>query len=124
MNRRKATVVETLAENKIVSAVIGPTRLAITIPQPFMLSTQLREGEREQFELTKRQKEAAAEEKRRLDDERKEKEEQEELVKVRKGLVHRAQPVRNYKPLEIKRSDKQPTMPASIHLGPARGAKC
>merc|ERR1719508_546560 len=124
MNRRKATVVETLAKNKIVPAGLGSTRLAITVPQPFKLSTQLRAGEREYFELTKRRKEAAAEEKRRLDDERKEKEEQEELVQVRKGLVHRAQPVRNYKPLEIKRSDKQLTMPASIHLGHARGAKC
>jgi len=103
-NRKKATVVETLAKtvkNKAVPAVaagIGHTRLTVTVPQPFMLSTQVRAGKREQLKLTKRHKEAVAKEEKRLDDERKEKEEQEELVKVRKGLVHRAQPVRNYKP--------------------------
>eukprot|EP00092_Neocalanus_flemingeri_P009887 GFUD01010656.1.p1 GENE.GFUD01010656.1~~GFUD01010656.1.p1 ORF type:complete len:448 (-),score=125.08 GFUD01010656.1:111-1454(-) len=127
LNRKKATVVETLAESVKIKA--GQHRLAvsaavpsITVPEPFKLSTQFRAGEREPFELMKRQKEKAAEEQRRLEDVMKENEEQEEIVKVRKTLVHRAQPVANYKPLVIKRSDKKLTMPASPHLRSTRGA--
>ena len=59
---------------------------------------------------------AAAAMEKRVAEEVKEKAEQEELVKVRKTLVHKATPVRTFKPLEIKRSKKKLTKPASPNL--------
>ena len=119
-NKRKATVVETLVDKTHVKAVqieAGGKRMTITIPEPFKLKTHMRAGERGQFEMMKRQKETAAAEERMLEEERKFKEEQDNLVIVRKSLVHKAQPIRNYKPMAIKRSDKKLTLPASPTLG-------
>ena len=67
-----------------------------------------------------RKKETAAEEKKRVDDEKRERELKEELVQARKALVHKAQPIRSFKPILIKRSDKKTTSPVTPHLGVAR----
>ena len=87
--------VETLVETTKVKDGKGQTRPTITIPEPLKLCTKFIAGEREQFELMKRRKEAVAEEERRLEEERKIKEEQDYIIKTRKALVHKAQPIRN-----------------------------
>ena len=48
---------------------------------------------------------------RELERERKEKEA--ELLRYRQSLVHKAQPIKQYRKVEIKRSDKMLTMPES-----------
>jgi len=134
---KKATVVESLAESAKTKNDIhqrrplsseaprdSTTRPSITIPAPFKFTTQVRAGEREKFEAFKRKKESAAEERKRIEDEKQAKENEEALVQARRALVHKAQPIRNFKPLEIKRSDKKLTMPASPNFGLVKGPNC
>jgi len=134
---KKATVVESLAESaktkfglhqrRLPSTELlrdSTTRPSITIPAPFKFTTQVRAGEREKFEALKRKKESAAEESKRLEDEKQAKENEEALIQARKALVHKAQPIRNFKPLEIKRSDKKLTMPFSPNIGLVKGPNC
>jgi len=128
---RKSSIVETLFESSSKSGqsleIHGSkilTKPTVTIPEPFRLNTVQRAGEREQFEREKRQKEAVASEKREMERKIKEKELEDQLVEARKTLVHKAQPVRIYKPLEIKKSVKKVTQPVSPHLGVSRGVNC
>lgn len=134
---KKATVVESLAESaktkfglnqrrfpSTESLRESTTRPSITIPAPFKFTTQVRAGEREKFEAFKRRKESAAEERKRIEDEKQAKENEEALVQTRRALVHKAQPVRNFKPLEIKRSDKKLTMPFGPNFGLVKGPNC
>ena len=133
----KATVVESLAGSaktkfglnlrrlpSTESLRESTTRPSITIPAPFKFTTQVRAGEREKFEAFKRKKESAAEERKRIEDEKQAKENEEALVQARRALVHKAQPVRNFKPLEIKRSDKKLTMPFGPNFGLVKGPNC
>ena len=122
---RKASVVETLVESSLkIHGSQVQTKSSVTIPEPFTFNTIHRADEREKFERDKRQKEANAEEERELEKQRKEKELDDQLVETRKALVHKAQPVRNYKPLQIKKSARRVTLPVSPHLGVPKGANC
>ena len=119
-NKRKVTVVETNSDNGRVKAAqsgVGGKGLSLTKPEPFKLKTEIRAVERVAFERMRRLKETAAEDEKLLEEEKKHREEQDDLLKVRKSLVHKAQPVRNYKPIAIKKSDKKVTLPSSPHLG-------
>jgi len=109
----KTTVVQTIRNDSKFNLqetknVVKPT---ITIPAPFKFTTEIRAEERAKFEVLIREKETAVKEKQRLEDEEKAKEENEELIKARRALVHKAQPIHCPKPLIIKKSDKRPTNP-------------
>ena len=109
----KTTVVRTLRNDSKFNLqetknVVKPT---ITIPAPFKFATEIRAEERAKFEVLIREKETAVKEKQRLEDEEKAKEENEELIKARRALVHKAQPIHCPKPLIINKSDKRPTNP-------------
>ena len=97
----------------------------------FMLHSERRAMEREAFEIKQKQKEAEMEGAKRELEARRQREEEEEVVRRRREAVHKAQPIRSvviklsvgsniiisifraYKPVEIQRSDKPLTLPAS-----------
>ena len=96
-----------------------------------MLHSERRAKEREDFEIKQKQKEAEMEGAKRELEARRQREEEEEVARRRREAVHKAQPIRYvvkvvkmavesnylffraYKQLEIHRSDKPLTLPAS-----------
>jgi len=79
----------------------------------FTLHSDRRAEEREAFDLKVKQKEVDMEGAKREQEVRRKREDQEEIAKIRKAAVHKAQPIRNYKPIEVKPSEKPLTYPAS-----------
>ncbi|XP_023329388.1 targeting protein for Xklp2 [Eurytemora carolleeae] len=66
--------------------------------------------------MEKKKKEVDLEEAKRNREERKKREEEEEIARLRKQAVHKAQPIRGYKPVEIRPSDRPLTLPVSPRL--------
>uniref|UniRef100_A0A3Q3X5K1 Uncharacterized protein n=1 Tax=Mola mola TaxID=94237 RepID=A0A3Q3X5K1_MOLML len=84
-----------------------------TVPEAFQLSTERRALERQEFERLASEKETLRtlmEEEQRREEEQKEKE---EITKMRQEQVHKAQPVRHYKPVALKKSVVPLTVPQS-----------
>ncbi|XP_029912632.1 targeting protein for Xklp2 isoform X2 [Myripristis murdjan] len=83
------------------------------VAEPFELSTERRAREWQEFERLASEKEAIRarleEEQRREEEER----EKEEIAKMRQEQVHKAQPIRRYKPVSLKKSDMALTVPQS-----------
>ncbi|XP_059910679.1 targeting protein for Xklp2 isoform X1 [Gadus macrocephalus] len=83
------------------------------VPEAFQLSTERRAVERQEFERAAVEKEALRarmeEEQRRLEEVR----EVEEVARMRHEQVHKAQPVRKYKPVEVRKCDTALTVPQS-----------
>ncbi|XP_058142844.1 targeting protein for Xklp2 isoform X2 [Dasypus novemcinctus] len=86
---------------------------AIAVQEPFQLATEKRAKERQ--ELEKRMAEVEAQKVQQLEEARQQEEEQkkEELARLRKELVHKANPIRKYQGVEIKSSDQPLTVPVS-----------
>ncbi|KAG8447264.1 hypothetical protein GDO86_014652 [Hymenochirus boettgeri] len=86
---------------------------SISEQESFELATERRARERQEFE--KRLKEAETQKMILEEEERKyhEEQEKEEISKLRQELVHKAQPVRKYKTVEVKASDVPLTIPIS-----------
>jgi len=82
----------------------------------FNLHTDRRAEERREYEMEKKKKEVDLDSAKRQLEQRKEREQEEEVQKMRKQQVHKAQPIRGYKPVEIKPSEKPLTMPMSPRL--------
>ncbi|XP_061114555.1 targeting protein for Xklp2-A-like [Conger conger] len=85
--------------------------LSVLVPQGFQLSTERRAQERQEYERALCEKEAMCahiEEERRRETEKRE---EEETTQRRQQQVHKAQPVRRYKPLELKKSEEALTIP-------------
>ncbi|XP_074868025.1 targeting protein for Xklp2 isoform X2 [Carettochelys insculpta] len=85
----------------------------ISVPDSFELATEKRAKERQEFEKRLAELET---EKGRLREEARQQEaerEKEELSRLRHELVHKANPVRKYRSLEVKPSDQPLTMPKS-----------
>ena len=61
--------------------------------------------------MERKQKEAELEGAKRELEERKRREEEEEVAQLRRQAVHKAKPVRHYKPVEVLPSDKPLTQP-------------
>ncbi|KAG7239815.1 hypothetical protein INR49_028343 [Caranx melampygus] len=84
-----------------------------TAVEPFELSTERRARERQEYERLASEKEALRalmeEEQRREEDQR----EREEIARLRQEQVHKAQPIRHYKPVTVKRSEVPLTVPHS-----------
>lgn len=83
------------------------------VQEPFQLATEKRAKERQ--ELEKRMAEVEAQKAQQLEEARQQEEEQkkEELARLRKELVHKANPIRKYQAVEIKSSDQPLTVPVS-----------
>ncbi|KAJ2611980.1 Protein tpx2 [Coemansia sp. RSA 1365] len=88
-----------------------PSALPLTEIEEILLRTELRSEERRAYDEDRTERERIREEvlaRKRLEEERRE---MEEIKRLRKILVHKAQPVRHYKPLEINPSDRALTVP-------------
>ncbi|XP_063281707.1 targeting protein for Xklp2 isoform X2 [Pelobates fuscus] len=86
---------------------------SLTVHDSFELATEKRAKERQEFEKRLAEMEtqkAMLEEERRRDEEERQKE---EVNRLRHELVHKAQPVRKYKPVDVKRSDVPLTLAKS-----------
>ncbi|XP_017509194.3 targeting protein for Xklp2 isoform X1 [Manis javanica] len=83
------------------------------VQEPFQLATEKRAKERQ--ELEKRMAEVEAQKAQQLEEARQQEEEQqkEELSRLRKELVHKANPIRKYQSVEVKSSDQPLTVPVS-----------
>uniref|UniRef100_A0A8D2AR03 TPX2 microtubule nucleation factor n=1 Tax=Sciurus vulgaris TaxID=55149 RepID=A0A8D2AR03_SCIVU len=83
------------------------------VQEPFQLATEKRARERQ--ELEKRMAEVEAQKIQQLEEARQQEEEQrkEELARLRKELVHKANPIRKYQAVEVKSSDQPLTVPVS-----------
>ncbi|XP_048097204.1 targeting protein for Xklp2 isoform X1 [Alosa alosa] len=86
---------------------------SILATEGFQLSTERRAKEREDFEREKSEREAlrALQEQEQLREQ--EEQERERVARLRHELVHKAQPVRHYKQLEVKKSELPLTVPQS-----------
>uniref|UniRef100_A0A803JP47 Targeting protein for Xklp2 n=1 Tax=Xenopus tropicalis TaxID=8364 RepID=A0A803JP47_XENTR len=85
----------------------------LTATEGFELATEKRAKERQEFEKSLAEMEA---QKSLLEEEtrqRQEEEEREEISHLRKELVHKAQPIRKYKAVDVKASDTPLTIPES-----------
>ena len=77
----------------------------------FELHSDRRAREREQFDLQQKQREAELESsKKQLEDKRRQDEER-EMQRLRREAVHKAQPVKHYRPVDVQPSDKPITQP-------------
>ncbi|XP_005384948.1 PREDICTED: targeting protein for Xklp2 isoform X2 [Chinchilla lanigera] len=83
------------------------------VQEPLQLATEKRARERQ--ELERRMAEVEAQKAQQLEEARQQEEEQkkEELARLRKELVHKANPIRKYQSVEIKSSDQPLTVPVS-----------
>lgn len=83
------------------------------VQEPFQLATEKRAKERQEME--KKMAEVEAQRVQKLEEVRQQEEEQqkEELARLRKELVHKANPIRKYQGVEIKSSDQPLTVPVS-----------
>jgi len=79
----------------------------------FTLHSEKRAEERSQYDKERQQKEAEMEGEKRLLEERRKREEEEEVNRMRKQQVHKAQPIRHYRPVEVAPSEKPLTHPQS-----------
>ncbi|XP_065817734.1 targeting protein for Xklp2 isoform X3 [Labrus bergylta] len=84
-----------------------------SVTEAFELSTERRARERQEFERQASEKEALRalmeEEQRREEEQRK----KEDVSRMRQEQVHKAQPIRHYKPVDLKKSEVPLTVPHS-----------
>ncbi|KAG1961018.1 targeting protein for Xklp2 [Pimephales promelas] len=86
---------------------------SILVPEGFHLATERRAMERLEYEKEMSEKEAL---KARMEEERareREEQEKEEIARLRQEQVRKAQPIRRYKPIELKKSEVSLTVPQS-----------
>ncbi|KAJ2718391.1 Protein tpx2 [Coemansia sp. Benny D115] len=91
--------------------VPDPPSVSLTAIEEILLRTELRSEERRAYDDDREERERIREEvlaRKRLEDERRE---LEEIKHLRKILVHKPQPIRHYKPLIIKPSERPLTVP-------------
>jgi len=82
----------------------------------FTLHSDRRAEEREKYEKERLKREVDLDQARREGELRRKQEEQEEVARLRRQAVHKAQPVKGYKPIQVKPSEKPLTHPVSPRL--------
>lgn len=83
------------------------------VPENFELATEKRAKERQEFEKRLANLEARREKLQEQVRQQEEEREKEEIAKLRQELVHKANPIRRYRSVEVKPSDQPLTMPKS-----------
>ncbi|NXI70349.1 TPX2 protein, partial [Anseranas semipalmata] len=96
-------------ENKLLSESLSGS----VVPESFELATEKRAKERQEFEKRLANIEARRERLQEQARQREEEREKEEIAKLRQELVHKANPIRRYRGVEVKSSDQPLTMPKS-----------
>ncbi|XP_043080418.1 targeting protein for Xklp2 isoform X2 [Puntigrus tetrazona] len=86
---------------------------SILVPEGFQLATEQRAKERMEFEKELSEKEAQRVRVQAQWAREREEQEKEEIARLRQEQVRKAQPIRQYKPLELKKSDVPLTVPQS-----------
>jgi len=116
--QRKATQFKATEARSLVIPpfVPKPSDKALSEISNFTLHSDRRAEERAAYELERCAKEAGLEGQRREMEERKRRQEEEEVMKLRRAAVHKAQPIKHYKPMEVKPSTKPLTQPEPPHL--------
>ncbi|KAJ3110054.1 Protein tpx2 [Phlyctochytrium bullatum] len=84
-----------------------------TEPENIVLQSAVRAEERRAFDEARQRKEYMIEEMKRQAQEQLQKREEEEIKRIRSLQVHKAQPIREYKPVVIQSSSRKLTRPAS-----------
>jgi len=82
----------------------------------FDFNTTKRLMKREAFEMVKKAKQDEEDDNRRQMEQIKNAEEREELERLRRDAVHKAQPIKHYKTMDVKPSVKPLTTPMSPHF--------
>ncbi|NXN34854.1 TPX2 protein, partial [Rhinoptilus africanus] len=83
------------------------------VPESFELATEKRAKERQEFEKRLAHIEAVKERQQEQFRQQQEEREKEEVAKLRQEMVHKANPIRKYRSVEVKPSDQPLTMPKS-----------
>ncbi|NWU11671.1 TPX2B protein, partial [Cephalopterus ornatus] len=83
------------------------------VPESFELATERRAKERQEFEKRLADAEALRERHQELIRQKQEEREKEEVAKLRQEMVHKANPIRKYRGIEVKPSDQLLTLPKS-----------
>ncbi|KFW11325.1 Targeting protein for Xklp2-B, partial [Eurypyga helias] len=96
-------------ENKLLSESLSGS----VVPENFELATEKRAKERQAFEKHLANREAIKERYREQMRQQQEEREKEEVTKLRQEMVHKANPIRKYRSVEVKPSDQPLTMPKS-----------
>uniref|UniRef100_A0A8C8AAW5 TPX2 microtubule nucleation factor n=1 Tax=Otus sunia TaxID=257818 RepID=A0A8C8AAW5_9STRI len=96
-------------ENKLLSESLSGS----VVPESFELATEKRAKERQEFEKRLANIEAVRERCQEQLRQRQEEHEKEEIAKLRQEMVHKANPIRKYRNVEVKPSDQPLTMPKS-----------
>ncbi|XP_062479824.1 targeting protein for Xklp2 [Pezoporus occidentalis] len=96
-------------ENKLLSESLSGS----VVPESFELATEKRAKERQEFEKYLADKEAVKERLQEKVKQEQEEREKEEVAKLRQEMVHKANPIRRYRSLEVKSSEQPLTMPKS-----------
>ncbi|KFO90183.1 Targeting protein for Xklp2-B, partial [Buceros rhinoceros silvestris] len=96
-------------ENKLLSESLSGS----VVPESFELATERRAKERQEFERRLADIEAIKERHQEEVRQQQEEREKEEVAKLRQELVHKANPIRKYRSIEVKPSDQPVTVPKS-----------
>ncbi|NXY49890.1 TPX2B protein, partial [Ceuthmochares aereus] len=96
-------------ESKLLSESLSGS----VVPESFELATEKRAKERQEFEKRLANMEALRESQREQVRQQQEEQEKEEVAKLRQELVHKANPIRKYRSVEVKPSDQPLTTPKS-----------
>ncbi|NWH67734.1 TPX2B protein, partial [Geococcyx californianus] len=94
-------------ENKLLSESLSGS----VVPESFELATEKRAKERQEFEKRLAETEAARKRQQEQVRQQQEQQEKEEVAKLRQELVHKANPIRKYRSVEVKPSDQPLTTP-------------
>ncbi|XP_061864946.1 targeting protein for Xklp2 isoform X3 [Colius striatus] len=85
----------------------------LSVPENFELATEKRAKERQGFEKRMADRDAMRERHQEQIRQEEEEREKEEVAKLRQEMVHKANPIRRYRSVEVKPSDQPLTMPKS-----------
>ncbi|NWX37407.1 TPX2B protein, partial [Notiomystis cincta] len=96
-------------EHKMLSESLSGS----VVPESFELATERRAKERQEFEKRLAEAEALRERYEEHIRQQEEEREKEEIAKLRQEMVHKANPIRKYRSVEVKPSDQPLTMPKS-----------
>ncbi|NXY19048.1 TPX2B protein, partial [Atrichornis clamosus] len=96
-------------EHKMLSESLSGS----VVPESFELATERRAKERQEFEKRLADAEALRERYEEQIRQQQEEREKEEVAKLRQEMVHKANPIRKYRSVEVKPSDQPLTMPKS-----------
>ncbi|NXS99455.1 TPX2 protein, partial [Jacana jacana] len=96
-------------ENTLLSESLSGS----VVPESFELATEKRAKERQEFERRLAYREALRERYQEELRQEQEEREKEEVAKLRQELVHKANPIRKYRSVEVKPSEQPLTMPKS-----------